>query len=320
MSAWSGQLRVDIQLISWNAFYCSQLRRLTGGNQLTVFLTYLLTFFLTFLMKFFLTSLSDISSDILSLISFDMLSDISSDILSDISKTKHSIHNFTQKSFHKLYIYLKPRSKSNIHNNFVFVKWQFYSCIRLHRTAPPRSNWVPRCHASEYTAATTSHGVCKPWSQMHVTVPLAPLRCNWPCSAQHWFATHILQPPKRTPKFERLEHAAICNSPPLIRHIAQGSLHNLWHNKYTIAKMRSVRRLHANVDALSTNPRSATHAQLLWQTDWPSQWRSSQDVPPPAPPWLPNRTHLLAYKKLSQQYLLQCATSNNTTLALLHFL
>ena len=84
--------------------------------------------------------LSDISSDILSDISFDVLSDISSDILSDISKTKHSIHSFTHKPLHKLYIYLTPRSKSNIHDNFVSVKWQFYSCIRLHQTAPPKSS------------------------------------------------------------------------------------------------------------------------------------------------------------------------------------
>ena len=53
MSAWSGQVRVDIQLISWNAFCYSQLRRLTGSN----LLTYLLTFFLTYLLKFFLTYL-----------------------------------------------------------------------------------------------------------------------------------------------------------------------------------------------------------------------------------------------------------------------
>ena len=84
--------------------------------------------------------LFDISSAILSDICFDILSDISSDILSDISKTKHSIHSFTHKPLHKLYIYLTPRSKSNIHDNFVSVKWQFYSCIRLHQTAPPKSS------------------------------------------------------------------------------------------------------------------------------------------------------------------------------------
>ena len=56
MSAWSGQVRVDIQLISWNAFWNSQLRRLTS-NLLTFFLTYLLTLFLTYLLAFFLTYL-----------------------------------------------------------------------------------------------------------------------------------------------------------------------------------------------------------------------------------------------------------------------
>ena len=55
MSAWSGQVRVDIQLISWNAFCYSQLRRLTGSNLLTFFLTYLLTFFLTYLLIYLLT-------------------------------------------------------------------------------------------------------------------------------------------------------------------------------------------------------------------------------------------------------------------------
>ena len=64
---------------------------------------------------------SDISSDILPDISFDMLSDISSDILSDISKPKPNIHSFTKKPLCKLYIYLTPRSKSNIHDNFVPV-------------------------------------------------------------------------------------------------------------------------------------------------------------------------------------------------------
>ena len=82
-----------------------------------IFLTYLLTFFLTNLLTLFLT----ISSDILSDISFDMLSDISSDILSDISKPKPNIHSFTKKPLCKLYIYRAPRSKSNIHDNFVPV-------------------------------------------------------------------------------------------------------------------------------------------------------------------------------------------------------
>ena len=63
--------------------------------------------------------------------------DISSDILSDISKTKHNIHSFKQKPLHKLYIYLTPRSKSNIHDNFVSVKCHRPQCIR-----PPRQKAV----------------------------------------------------------------------------------------------------------------------------------------------------------------------------------
>ena len=81
--------------------------------------------------------LSDISSDI----SSDILSDISSDILSDIFLTYLSTcfltylltffltyqnQNLTSTASHKkplckLYIYLTPRSKSNIHDNFVPV-------------------------------------------------------------------------------------------------------------------------------------------------------------------------------------------------------
>ena len=130
--------------------------------------------------------LSDISSQILYDISFDMLSDISSDILSDISKIKHSIHSFTQKPLHKLYIYLTPRSKSNIHDNFVSVKWQFYSCIRLHRTAPPRSNWVQRCKATQVSTqpqlhlmACANHEVrCLPLCLLHLFGVTGPARYN----------------------------------------------------------------------------------------------------------------------------------------------
>ena len=166
--------------------------------------------------------LSDISSEILSDISFDILSDISSDILSDISKTKHSIHSVTHKSHSTNSIFTSHHAAKVISMTTLCLSngnsSVAFDCIR-----PPRqkSSWVPRCHASEHTAATRSHGVCKPWSRI-ATVPLTPLRCNWPCSAQHWFAIHALQPPKRTPKFERLEHAA----PTLARppHLEQLSL------------------------------------------------------------------------------------------------
>ena len=77
----------NIQLISWDAFCYSQLRRLTGSNLLTFFLTYLLTFFLTY----FFDILSYTSFDTLCAILFwhiwhsDISFDISSDILPDIS-------------------------------------------------------------------------------------------------------------------------------------------------------------------------------------------------------------------------------------------
>ena len=111
----------------------------------------------------------------------------------------------------------------------------------MYQTAPPKKQWVPRCHASEYTAATTSHSVCNPWSQMLAIVPLAPLRCNWPCSTQHWFVTHALEPSKRTPKFERLKHIAptLARSSYLeqlsLRTPCHKVLHNLWHNEQSPA-------------------------------------------------------------------------------------
>ena len=113
--------------------------------------------------------LSDISFDILSDkssdISSDILSDISSDILSDIFLTylltffltylstcfltylltfflTYQNQNLTstasqKKPLCKLYIYLAPRSKSNIHDNFVPVKCHRPQCI-----GPPRQKAV----------------------------------------------------------------------------------------------------------------------------------------------------------------------------------
>ena len=60
---------------------------------------------------------------------------------------------------------------------------------------PAVESRVPRCHASEHTASTTSDSVCKPWSQVLAPVPLHLFGAAGPCSAQHWFATHALQPP-----------------------------------------------------------------------------------------------------------------------------
>ena len=151
--------------------------------------------------------LSDISSDILSDISSDILSDISSDISSDIFLAylptffgtylltlfltylltylstcfltylltfflTYQNQNLTSTASHKkplckLYIYLTPRSKSNIHDNFVPVNVIALSASdrpakrqlspkmqnacssththHMHQTAPPNSSWVQTC-------------------------------------------------------------------------------------------------------------------------------------------------------------------------------
>ena len=108
-------------------------------------------------------TLSDISSDI----SFDMLSDISSDILSDISNQNLTSTASHKKPLCKLYIYLTPRSKSNIHDNLVPVNVIALSASdrlakrqlspkmqnacnsththHMHQTAPPNSSWVQTC-------------------------------------------------------------------------------------------------------------------------------------------------------------------------------
>ena len=217
--------------------------------------------------------------------SFDMLSDLSSDILSDTSKTKHSIHSFTQKPLHKLYIYLTPRSKSNIHDNFVSVKWQFYSCIRLHRTAPPRSSWVQRCkapvathtpHASDSPAkkavesqdamqvstqpqlhlmACANHEVrCLPLCLLHLFGVTGPARHSIGLPLMHSNLPKGRQSSKDWSTLLQLLLALlIWNSSPFVHHMPQSSLHNLWHNEHTIPSMRSARRLHAHVDALRSN-------------------------------------------------------------------
>ena len=127
-------------------FCYSQLRRLTGSNLLTFFLTYLLTFFLTNLLIYLLTFiLSDISSDILSdifltyLLTFfltNLLTLFLTYLLTYLSTCfltylltfflTYQKQNLTSTASHKkplckLYIYLTPRSKSNIHDNFVPV-------------------------------------------------------------------------------------------------------------------------------------------------------------------------------------------------------
>ena len=133
MSAWSGQVTVDIQLISWNVFCYSQLRRLTGSNLLTFFLTYPLTFFLTYLLTFFLTYLltfflTNLLTLFLTYLLTFFLTYLSTCFLTYLLTffLTYQNQNLTSTASHKkplckLYIYLTPRSKSNIHDNFVPV-------------------------------------------------------------------------------------------------------------------------------------------------------------------------------------------------------
>ena len=133
---------IDIQLISWNVFCYSQLRRLTGSNLLTFFLTYLLTFFLTnlliylltylltffltcfltYLLTFFLTNLLTLFLTYLLTFFLTYLSTCFLTYLLTFFLTYQN-QNLTSTASHKkplceLYIYLTPRSKSNIHDNF----------------------------------------------------------------------------------------------------------------------------------------------------------------------------------------------------------
>ena len=203
MSAWSGQVRVDIQLISWNVFRYSQLRRLTGSNLLTFFLTYLLTFFLTYLLIYS----SDISSDILSDISSDILSDIFLTNLLTFFRTNlltlfltylltylstcfltylltffltYQNQNLTPTASHKkplckLYIYLTPRSKSNIHDNFVPV-----NVIALSASdRPAKRQLSPKMqNACSSTHTHTPHASDRPAKQQLSPNMQKGLRCH----------------------------------------------------------------------------------------------------------------------------------------------
>ena len=84
-----------------------------------IFLTYLLTFFLTYLLTFFLTYL--LTCFLTYLLTF-FLTYQNQNLTSTASQKKQLC---------KLYIYLTPRSKSNIHDNFAPVKCHRPQCIGL---------------------------------------------------------------------------------------------------------------------------------------------------------------------------------------------
>ena len=135
-------------------FFLTYLLKFSLTYLLTFFLTYLLTFFLTYLLTCFLTYLLTV-----------FLTYQRQNIAPTASHKSHSTNSiFT--SHHA--------AKSNIHDSFVSVKWQFYSCIRLHRTAPPRSSWVQRCKAPVATHTHHMHQTAPPKKQLSPKMP-----CKW---------------------------------------------------------------------------------------------------------------------------------------------
>ena len=123
-----------------------------------IFLTYLLTFFLTNLLTLFLTYLlTYLSTCFLTYLLTFFLTYQNQNLTSTASH---------KKPLCKLYIYLTPRSKSNIHDNFVPVNVIALSAsdrpakrqlspkmqnacssthTHMHQTAPPNSSWVQTC-------------------------------------------------------------------------------------------------------------------------------------------------------------------------------
>ena len=193
MSAWSGQVRVDIQLISWNVFCYSQFRRLIGSNLLTFFLTnlltffltylltffltylliYLLTFFLTYLLTFFLTSfwhifwlltffLTNLLTLFLTFLSTCFLTYLLTFFLTYQNQNLTSTAS-QKKPLCKLYIYLTLRSKNNIHDNFVPV-----NVIALSASDRPAKRQLSPKMQSACSSTHTHH--------MHQT---APPKGNW---------------------------------------------------------------------------------------------------------------------------------------------
>ena len=201
MSAWSGQVRIDIQLISWNVFCYSQPRRLTGSNLLTFFLTYLLTFFLTYLLiylltffmtyllTFFLTSFWHIFWHSFWQIFWHSSWHIFWHSFWHIFRHAfwhifwHSFwhnQNLTstasqKKPLCKLYIYLTPLSKSNIHDNFVPVNVIALSASdrpAKRQLSPKMQNACSSTHAHTDESSTYLSGIVRNrasiWSRPHL--------------------------------------------------------------------------------------------------------------------------------------------------------
>ena len=232
---------------------------------LTFFLTYLLTCFLTFLLTFFLTYQNQ-------------------NLTSTASQKKQLC---------KLYIYLTPRSKSNIHDNFVPA-----NVIALSASDRPAQRQLsPKMqNACSSTHTHTPHASDRPAKKqlsprdaiLAVVPQLHLMACahhearRLPLRFFHLFcvggpAPHIICLPlvhSILPKRGRstkdcsallqlLLALRIWNRPPFIRHIPLVSLHDFFQDKHQIPSMCSARRLHAHVDALSTNKSQLVAPHML---------------------------------------------------------
>ena len=241
-------------------------------NLLTLFLTYLLTFFLTYLSTCFLTYL----------LTFFLT-------YQNQNLTSTASH---KKPLCKLYIYLTPRSKSNIHDNFVPV-----NVIALSASdRPAKRQLSPKMQNA--CSSTHTHTTCiRPPRQTAVEskntkefeVPqlhlMACANHEVRCSPLRFFrriciggpAPHVICLPLMhsiLPKWGRstkdcsallqlLLALRIWNRPPFICHIPLVSLHDFFHDKHQIPSMCSARRLHAHVHALSTNTSQLVAPHML---------------------------------------------------------
>ena len=250
--------------------------------------------------------LSDISFDILSDKSFDTLSDISSDIFLTFLLTyiltfflTYQKQNLTSTASHKkplckLYIYLTPRSKSNIHDNFVPVnvialsasdrpaKRQLSpkmqnacSSTHTHTTCirPPRQTAVESKHAKGFKVPRL-HWLHLMACANHEARRLPLWFFHFFCvggSAPHIICLPLVHSilPKRgrstkdcSALLQLLLALRIWNR-PIICHIPLVSLHDFFHDKHQIPSMCSARRLHAHVHALSTNTSQLVAPHML---------------------------------------------------------
>ena len=240
-------------------------------NRLTLFLTYLLTIFLTYLSTCFLTYL----------LTFFLT-----------YQNQNLTSTASQKPLCKLYIYLTPRSKSTIHNNFVPVnvialsasdrpaKRQLSpkmqnacSSTHTHTTCirPPRQTAVESKHAKGFKVPRLHLMACANHEARRLPLWFFHFFCVGG-SAPHIICLPLVHSilPKRgrstkdcSALLQLLLALRIWNRPPFICHIPLVSLHDFFHDKHQIPSMCSARRLHAHVHALSTNTSQLVAPHML---------------------------------------------------------